>query len=463
LHDLGHIGGKRADVGLVVEHVQMVDVGPCCDRCCAEHGAEVHRWFNPFRHLRWEVECESTLFGAGDVQPSAAGVERERGGVGMGPLEQMRSRSESGMAAEVDLARGREPSEVVGGTAIGRRERDRECGLGEVVFSGDRGHHRIGKPRGQGDVCRRVSGEETVCERVELNDRKLHRPILTHLSQQKARAGGAKACQPGGVLFASDLDGTLLRTDESISDRTRQAVLAAVAAGDFVYATGRPPRWVTPVAALTGHHGIAICSNGAVTVDLDDGDAVIDRREIEPEAMAHAVGVICDVLPDVGFAVDGFWGFGHTPEYRPVFAIPADYTIAPIKELIGRRALKVLFRADSTTEAALAEIEKRIGDAGSLTRGSMPGTPGSDMLIELMAFGVNKATALERVAVARGCARADVVAFGDNRNDVEMLSWAGHGVAMANAVPVAMAVANEVTASNDEDGVAVVIERLLGT
>ena len=263
------------------------------------------------------------------------------------------------------------------------------------------------------------------------------------------------------MLFASDLDGTLLRTDESISDRTVVAVRRAAATRHFVYATGRPPRWVEPIAALTGHHGIAICSNGAVTVDMDRNNAVIDCREIMPDAMAHGVEVIRAVLPDVGFAVDGLWGFSHTSQYQPVFAIPADYTVAPIEELLGRPALKILLRSALTTDEALAEIEKALGDAGSITRGSMPGIPGSDMLIELMAFGVNKGTALARVAEANGCARTNVVAFGDNRNDVEMLSWAGHGVAMANAVPVALAVADEVTASNDHDGVAIVIERFL--
>jgi hydroxymethylpyrimidine pyrophosphatase-like HAD family hydrolase len=81
--------------------------------------------------------------------------------------------------------------------------------------------------------------------------------------------------------------------------------------------------------------------------------------------------------------------------------------------------------------------------------------------MEISASGVSKAVALSRLADELGVPADEVVAFGDMPNDVPMLGWAGHAVAVANAHPDVLAAADEITASNDDDGVAQVIERLL--
>ena len=85
-------------------------------------------------------------------------------------------------------------------------------------------------------------------------------------------------------LVATDLDGTLVRSDGTISDRTVAAVQAAERAGlAVVFVTGRPPRWMTEVARRTGHTGIAICANGALVYDLHTG------RVVEEHTMSVAV------------------------------------------------------------------------------------------------------------------------------------------------------------------------------
>ena len=104
------------------------------------------------------------------------------------------------------------------------------------------------------------------------------------------------------------------------------------------------------------------------------------------------------------------------------------------------------------------EVTTELADLVTLTFGDS-----DNGLLEVSAAGVTKAFGLERLAAEHGISADEVMAFGDMPNDLPMLTWAGHAVAVANAHPDVLAIADEVTASNDDDGVAVVIERLLAT
>jgi hydroxymethylpyrimidine pyrophosphatase-like HAD family hydrolase len=123
---------------------------------------------------------------------------------------------------------------------------------------------------------------------------------------------------------------------------------------------------------------------------------------------------------------------------------------APISKLLAR--VEGL-NSDAMLARALAVVDDGVA---TMTHSSIDG------LLEISAYGVTKATTLAEVIASRGFAAADVVAFGDMPNDAAMLAWAGHGVAVANAHPDVLAVVNEVTASNDDDGVAQILERLFG-
>ena len=261
-------------------------------------------------------------------------------------------------------------------------------------------------------------------------------------------------------LVASDVDGTLLRSDETLSPRNRAAVDAVIERSLFVIATGRPPRWTHPIAEMLDHHGIAVCSNGAVTMDLRD-ESIVDTRLLSPEDAAAATEAIRAILPDVGFAVDSLDGFGHEPPYQPVCDVGRKVTIAPLGELIATPSLKLLFRHRSMNADILRAIIKAVGAHGTITYGSTASVPQSRTLIEVMAPGVSKAAALQRICDHRNISVGDTIAFGDMPNDIEMLAWAGHGVAMGNGHAETKAVADEVTLTNDEDGVGVVLEREL--
>ncbi len=262
-------------------------------------------------------------------------------------------------------------------------------------------------------------------------------------------------------LVASDIDGTLIRSDGVLSERTKAALNAVVDAGStFVLATGRPPRWVHPIAEMTGHRGLAVCSNGALVIDLTD-EKVVDQRLHTEAASLAAANAVRAILPDASFAVDGPSGFGHVPGYTSAFLHGREVKVATLEELLQGQLTKVMFRHPDMSMDLLRELTDLIGDNATVTFGSMGDDLGPNTLVELMPYGVTKADALSRIAHRYNATADDVIAFGDMPNDIDMLAWAGHGVAMANAHPLAKQAANEVTTSNDDDGVAAVLEREL--
>jgi HAD superfamily hydrolase (TIGR01484 family) len=260
------------------------------------------------------------------------------------------------------------------------------------------------------------------------------------------------------AVIATDLDGTIVRSDGTISARTKDALAAAIDAGALiVFATGRPPRWLPGIAEATGHHGLAICANGAIVYDLA-AERVIDSRPLAAADVARLIAALRVAVPGITFALERVDGqFAHERDYHPrwepepgtlVGDLDADVVSGPISKLLGRREG---MGSDELLALARTAVDERVA---SLTHSSIDG------LLEISALGVTKATTLAALLAARDLGAADVVAFGDMPNDLDMLAWAGHSVAVANAHPDVLAVADEITASNDDDGVAHVLERL---
>ena len=255
-------------------------------------------------------------------------------------------------------------------------------------------------------------------------------------------------------LVASDLDGTLVRSDLTVSDRTRD-VLARVEQGGalFVMVTGRPPRWMAPVADATGHRGLAVCANGALVYDLHT-EQVVRSSLIDADAAGEVVAALRRDIPGIAFAVEkGLDGFGREPSYVPRWD-NGDVVVAPVEELVASGVVKLLARHEELgSDDLLARARASLGEAAECTHSS------SDGLLEISAAGISKASGLAALAQEWGVDAQEVVAFGDMPNDLPMLSWAGHAVGMANAHPEVLEAVDEVTASNDEDGVAQVLER----
>ena len=269
---------------------------------------------------------------------------------------------------------------------------------------------------------------------------------------------GAPSLERRVRMIATDLDGTLLRRDGSVSARTRAALAAAEAAGlTTVLVSGRPPRSLRLVAERLGATGLAICCNGALVYDLALGE-IVHHAPMTGEVARRLIGELRRAAPEVAFAVERGLHFGCEPAYatlrgrlpEPVIwqADALELGAEPLTKLIAFHAtLSIEQLAEAALACAGAEAAVTYSGAGFL---------------EISAAGVDKASALRWLCAARGIAREEVVAFGDMLNDLAMLGWAGHPVAVANAHPEILALAREVTLSNEEDGVAVVIERILG-
>ena len=259
-------------------------------------------------------------------------------------------------------------------------------------------------------------------------------------------------------LAAIDLDGTLLRSDLTVSKRTRAALETARRSGvEVVPVTARSPRSARVIAADVGIDGMAICANGATVYDLAAG-AIVDHRPLDARVVHRIAHGLRERVPGVVFGWELELRFGSEPAYealRDATWPRPEGSFAPCDVLAWAGPMtKLLVRAPG---ADLADV---LAKASALAGDDAETTLAGREFVELMARGVRKETTLARLAEERGLTAAEVVAFGDHLTDVGMLAWAGLGVAVANAQAAALEAADEVTASNDEDGVALVLERL---
>jgi Cof subfamily protein (haloacid dehalogenase superfamily) len=258
-------------------------------------------------------------------------------------------------------------------------------------------------------------------------------------------------------LIASDLDGTLLRHDGSVSPRTKDAVRAAVAAGfKVVLSSGRPPRTVIPIAEQLGLKGLAVCSNGAILYDLDRREA-FGHRHVPKDSLKNIIAKLREREPNVSFATE----YGHRVGAEPQFPRPEtwvsglDPLIGDVESLTADALIKLaIHHPDQAVEKLAETVRAIVGNELSVTFSGQH-------FIEVAAAGVSKALGLAEVCERLGVDPKRVVAFGDMPNDLAMLAFVGRGVAVGNAHPDVMAEGYETTATNDEDGVARVIEALV--
>ncbi|MGZ4495793.1 MAG: HAD family hydrolase [Nocardioides sp.] len=256
-------------------------------------------------------------------------------------------------------------------------------------------------------------------------------------------------------LVATDLDGTLLHSDGTVTARTRKVLAALEDRGvTVVFVTGRPIRWMDALWEHVGGHGVAICSNGGIVYDVHN--RAVSRARVVPVDVGVEVGrLLREAVPGTTFALEKTGGFAREPEFMPRVPPPYEIPQGPLERILDDTVVKILARHEQADpEEFWAEVESHVGHLVTTTWSS------TGALVEMSGAGVTKASTLALVCEEHGVAPHEVVAFGDMPNDLPLLSWAGTAYAMANAHPSVRELAPHVAPANDEDGVARVLEEL---
>jgi hypothetical protein len=271
-------------------------------------------------------------------------------------------------------------------------------------------------------------------------------------------------------LVAIDIDGTLLDSRWQLPDRNRDAIAAAVKQGvEVALVTGRRYDFAKPIIDLLPCTVTAVVSNGAI-VRSPDGATVL--RHLLPRSVAQSVLALTTAYRD-GVALifdrprDGQVVFeridwthpsrrGYAERNRAFIA-----EVAPLEAALTEDPIQVMFNGSVAPMRDLLQLLRRLPDAQAFTAAVTEYEDRDFSLVDVLAAGCTKGTTLSEWARRRGYAREEVMALGDNLNDVEMLEAAGLPVVMGNAVPSLLARGWPVTASNDEAGVAVAIEKFV--
>lgn len=259
-------------------------------------------------------------------------------------------------------------------------------------------------------------------------------------------------------LVALDIDGTIVDGSNSLSPAVREAVRAVRDAGiETVISTGRAIHGVLDTTGQLGFEaGHAVASNGAVVFDYDSAAN-------EPVVIHHAVTfdpreAITEVLAQMPEAMIGVEELGvgwRVNRSFPDYEINGSIIVEPIEALVARPVTRVVVLSTEHSREEFHAIVERLGLADTNY------FVGYSAWLDIAPQGVSKASGLEVLCHRLGLDRTDVLAVGDGMNDVDMLGWAGHGVAMGQAPDAVKAAADEICGSIDDDGLATLLRRYL--
>lgn len=253
-------------------------------------------------------------------------------------------------------------------------------------------------------------------------------------------------------LIALDIDGTVVPFDGNVEEHVADAVARIREAGvTVVLATGRSLSTTAPVARTLGLDGWLVCSNGAILATADP-EGVVEAITFNPRTMLER---LLPLLPGAMFAVEDVDGIFHATRQFRAGALGMQVKVVPVEHLLDVEAVRIVVHSDEHMENGFAGV---VADMGleSVTFGV-----GDIAWMDVGPLGVNKASALRDV-----CTRLDInpvrtLAIGDGQNDIEMLQWAGTGIAMGGSPDEVLPYADAVTSAVPGDGVAEVIDYLL--
>ena len=255
-------------------------------------------------------------------------------------------------------------------------------------------------------------------------------------------------------LIALDIDETLTVHLGEMKPRVIEAIGAVQAKGiDVVLATGRAFDTTSPVAKEAGIDGYVVCSNGAILGDVAK-DRIVEAVTFDASPVIEQ---LTQLIPDAVFAVEDMHGVFYTTHMFSTGPLGLKIHEVPLEELTKEPVVRLVMRSNRHTEEAFGEAAAQLG-YHQVVYGV------ADVAwMDVGPHDVSKASMLHEVCARKDIPAERVVAIGDNWNDVQMLSWAGLGVAMGHAVPEIQAKANLITLAEPGDGVAAVLEAIAAT
>ena len=263
-------------------------------------------------------------------------------------------------------------------------------------------------------------------------------------------------------MIVLDLDGTLTNNKKEITPRTKQALMQAQAAGvHVVLASGRPTYGIVPLAEelkLKDNGGYILAFNGGKIIDCTNNEVLFEQKldeQLVPILFQEAQKAGMEILTYQG---EGIATTNKDDKYVQHEAFINKMPVTQYDDFLNQLVYpinKCLIVGDPTP---LHELEIRLAKE---LEGKMDVYRSADFFLECVPLGIDKARALDRLISSLGISREEVIACGDGYNDLSMIRFAGLGVAMANAAKDIQSEADFVTLSNEEDGVAHVIEHFI--
>ncbi|MGN6326980.1 HAD family hydrolase [Pseudolysinimonas sp.] len=256
-------------------------------------------------------------------------------------------------------------------------------------------------------------------------------------------------------LVALDIDGTVLHEDGTLADRVVEAVQRVAAAGhEVMLATGRSVSLTLPILerlGLLSEH--VVSANGAIVLGRDPEAPVgYSRVHVDTFDPSEVLTTIREHLAGASYAVEDEEGLFRYAGSFPDGALAANSEQVAFDELLGLPATRVVvISPDHGTEEFLAVVDR-------MGLHQVTYNVGWTAWLDIAPDGVNKATGLEIVRERLGIPRENTLVIGDGRNDIDMLRWAGVGIAMGQAPDEVIAASDRVTGTDLEDGVATALD-----
>ncbi len=262
-------------------------------------------------------------------------------------------------------------------------------------------------------------------------------------------------------LIALDVDGTLLNSNHEISQKTRRAIIKSLEEGHkVVIVSGRPTKAINHIAkelSLDKYGGLISAFNGGTIINFETGYELTNHTldaDLTKEILKESRDLDIDVLIPKNKTMISYRDNKYLDLERKILGFDTEIR-EDIIESIDFNPNKLLLASDKKTlDELIPVLEKKYGKKTSLVHSQ-------DFYYEVMPKGLSKGKSLLEIAEYYNMEQKDIIAFGDQMNDKTMIEIAGVGIAMANAIEAIKEIADYITLSNDEDGVANYLEKFV--